>query len=70
MPDAASSETVTLMPRVATAIKWTRLISVLAVLSSLIGSLVMFGIGTVNTFKVILLVAGAEEAMLETRVMF
>lgn len=65
MPSAASPETTSLMPRIATAIKWTRLISVLAVLSSLIGSLVMFWIGTVNTFKAILLVVGVEEAMLE-----
>lgn len=65
MPDDTSSETFHLMPRIATAIKWTRLISVLAVLSSLVGSLVMFWIGTVNTFKVFLLVAGVEEAVLE-----
>ena len=53
------------MPRVLTAIKWTRFISVLAILSSLVGALVMFWIGTVNTFKAILLVAGVEEAVIE-----
>lgn len=65
MPDATSSETVSLMPRIVTAIKWTRLISVLAVLSSLVGSLVMFWIGTVNTFKALLLVVGIEDAVRE-----
>lgn len=53
------------MPRIGAAIKWTRLISVLAVLSSLVGAVVMFWIGTVNTFKTILLVAGIEEIILE-----
>jgi uncharacterized membrane protein YqhA len=53
------------MPRVATAIKWTRLISVLAVFSSLVGSLAMFWIGTVNTFKAVLLLVGVEEAVRE-----
>ena len=42
MPRDDSSETVNLMPRVAAAIEWTRLISALAVLSSLVGALVMF----------------------------
>lgn len=65
MPDTAPPEPVNLMPRVATAIKWTRFISVLAVLSSLVGSLVMFWIGTINTFKAILLVVGVEEAVRE-----
>lgn len=65
MPDATSSETVSLMPRVATAIKWTRLISVLAVFSSLVGSLAMFWIGTVNTFKAVLLLVGVEAAVRE-----
>lgn len=65
MPDAASSKTASPMPRVATAIKWTRLISVLAVFSSLVGSLAMFWIGTVNTFKAVLLLVGVEEAVRE-----
>jgi uncharacterized membrane protein YqhA len=65
MPDASASENASLMPRIATAIKWTRLISVLAVLSSLMGSLVMFWIGTTNTLKAILLVFGVEDAVIE-----
>jgi len=65
MPDASASETASLMPRIATAIKWTRLISVLAVLSSLMGSLVMFWIGTTNTLKAILLVVGLEDSVIQ-----
>jgi uncharacterized membrane protein YqhA len=53
------------MPRLLTAMKWTRFISVLAILSSLAGALIMFWIGTTNTVKAILLVAGIEEAMIE-----
>ncbi len=52
------------MPRVLTAIKWTRFMSVLAILSSLLGALVMFWIGATNTVKAILLVAGVEEAVM------
>ena len=39
--------------------------SVLAILSSLMGALVMFWIGATNTVKAILLVAGVEEAVME-----
>ena len=53
------------MPRIGAAIKWTRLISVLAVLSSLVGAVVMFWIGTINTFKTVLLVAGVEEKVID-----
>ena len=53
------------MPRVLTAIKWTRFMSVLAILSSLMGALAMFWIGTVNTVKVILLVVGFEQPVIE-----
>ncbi|WP_201279075.1 YqhA family protein [Leptolyngbya iicbica] len=66
MPEMPSRpESTTLMPRIGVAIKWTRLISVLAVLSSLVGAVVMFWIGTVNTFKTVLLVAGVEEPVIE-----
>ncbi len=58
-------ESSNVLPRLFDAIKWTRLISVLAVLSSLVGAVVMFWIGTQNTLKAILLVAGVEEAMVE-----
>ncbi|NEQ43951.1 MAG: YqhA family protein [Leptolyngbya sp. SIOISBB] len=54
------------MPRILAVIKLTRLISVLAILSSLLGALIMFWIGTVNTFKVILLVGGLEEPFIES----
>jgi len=57
--------TASIMPRIAQVIKLTRLISVLAVLSSLLGSLVMFWIGTANTVKAVLLVLGIEEPVLE-----
>jgi hypothetical protein len=49
MPCADSPETVNLMPRVAAAIEWSRWISALAVLSSLIGTLVIW---TVQFFAV------------------
>jgi uncharacterized membrane protein YqhA len=65
MPRDDSSETVNLMPRVAAAIEWTRLISALAVLSSLVGALVMFWVGTINTFRAVLLVIGVKEAVME-----
>lgn len=66
MPDTPPTpESISLMPRIGTAIKWTRLISVLAVLSSLVGAVVMFWIGTINTIKTVLLVAGVEEKVLE-----
>lgn len=69
MPDASQTaktppETANLMPRLGVTILWTRFISVLAVLSSLVGALVMFWIGTTNTLKAILIVAGIEEAVL------
>jgi uncharacterized membrane protein YqhA len=67
MPDTSPTpESTRIMPRIGAAIKWTRLISVLAVLSSLMGSLVMFWIGTTNTIKVIMLVAGAEERIVKS----
>ncbi|WP_317033521.1 YqhA family protein [Nodosilinea sp. E11] len=53
------------MPRLVMAIRWTRFVSVLAVISSLIGALLMFWIGTVNTLKAVLLVINAEESMVE-----
>jgi uncharacterized membrane protein YqhA len=42
-----------------------RFVSALSILSSLVGALVMFGIGTINTINAILLVIGAEDAVLE-----
>ena len=39
--------------------------SVLAVISSLIGALLMFGIGTVNTLKAVMLAINAEESVIE-----
>lgn len=65
MTEPTAPGNASIMPRIAKVIKLTRLISVLAVLSSLLGSLVMFWIGTVNTFKTILLVLGIEEAVVE-----
>ena len=65
MNDSTASGTASIMPRIAQVIKLTRLISVLAVLSSLLGSLVMFWIGTVNIFKAVLLVLGMAEPVLE-----
>lgn len=53
------------MPRLVIAIRWTRFMSVLAVLSSLIGALLMFWIGTVNTLKAVLLVVNTEESVVE-----
>ena len=53
------------MPRIYAAIRLTRFVSVLSILSSLVGALVMFWIGTTNTIKAILLVAGAEDAVIE-----
>jgi uncharacterized membrane protein YqhA len=53
------------MPRLVMAIRWTRFMSVLAVVSSLIGALLMFWIGTVNTLKSVLLVINAEESVVE-----
>lgn len=53
------------MPRLVMAIRWTRFMSVLAVISSLIGALLMFWIGTLNTLKAAMLVVNAEEAVVE-----
>lgn len=53
------------MPRLVLAIRWTRFMSVLAVASSLIGALLMFGIGTVNTLKAVILAINAEESVIE-----
>lgn len=53
------------MPRLVMAIRWTRFMSVLAVVSSLIGALLMFGIGTVNTLKAVMLAINAEESVIE-----
>ncbi len=60
-----SPHPITTMPRLVMAIRWTRFMSVLAVISSLIGALLMFWIGTVNTLKAVLLVINAEESMVE-----
>lgn len=49
LPSQASD----LMPKVIGAIKWTRLIIVLAILSSLVGALVMFSQGLAWTYLVI-----------------
>ncbi len=66
MPDPyPSAQQVTPMPRLVMAIRWTRFMSVLAVVSSLIGALLMFWIGTVNTLKSVLLVINAEESVVE-----
>ncbi|WP_204141202.1 YqhA family protein [Halomicronema sp. CCY15110] len=65
MTDPTAPGTASIMPRIAQVIKLTRLISVLAVLSSLLGSLVMFWIGTTNTLQAVLLVLGMEEPVLE-----
>jgi uncharacterized membrane protein YqhA len=53
------------MPRLVVAIRWTRFMSVLAIISSLIGALLMFWIGTINTLKALLLVIKGEEAVVE-----
>ncbi|NJL45913.1 MAG: YqhA family protein [Leptolyngbyaceae cyanobacterium SM2_3_12] len=53
------------MPRLFAVIQRTRFISVLAVLSSLVGALVMFCIGTFNTFSTILMVVRAEVTVVE-----
>ncbi len=60
-----SPQPVTPMPRLVMAIRWTRFMSVLAVISSLIGALLMFGIGTVNTLKAVMLAINAEESVVE-----
>ena len=66
MPDPYPSvQHVTPMPRLVVAIRWTRFMSVLAVISSLLGALLMFWIGTVNTLKAVLLVINAEESVVE-----
>jgi uncharacterized membrane protein YqhA len=70
MPDSSPTaqttpETANLMPRLRITILRTRFISVLAVLSSLVGALVMFWIGTTNTLEAILIVAGVKEAVLK-----
>ncbi len=65
MQNPESSRSAGLRRRVVSAIKLTRLISVLAVLSSLVGALLMFWIGTTNTIQAILLVVGRSEAMVE-----
>lgn len=65
MTDSPSSKTAVPMPRLVMAIRWTRFMSVLAVASSLIGALLMFGIGTVNTLKAVMLAINAEESVIE-----
>lgn len=60
-----TSEMPTQMPRIFAAIRLTRYISVLSILSSLVGALVMFWIGATNTINAILLVAGAEDVVVE-----
>ena len=58
-------ETPKQMPRIYAAIRLTRFVSALSILSSLVGALVMFWIGTTNTINAILLVVGAEDAVVE-----
>ena len=58
-------ETPKQMPRIYAAIRLTRFVSALSILSSLVGALVMFWIGTINTINAILLVVGAEDAVVE-----
>ena len=58
-------ETPKQMPRIYAAIRLTRFVSALSILSSLVGALVMFWIGTINTINAILLVIGAEDAVVE-----
>jgi uncharacterized membrane protein YqhA len=58
-------ETPKQMPRIYAAIRLTRFVSALSILSSLAGALVMFWIGTTNTINAILLVIGAEDAVVE-----
>jgi uncharacterized membrane protein YqhA len=58
-------ETPKQMPRIYAAIRLTRFVSALSILSSLAGALVMFWIGTINTINAILLVIGAEDAVVE-----
>lgn len=66
MEDASQTpEMPTKMPRIFAAIRMTRYISVLSILSSLVGALVMFWIGATNTINAILLVAGAKDAVVE-----
>lgn len=60
-----SDDPPTSMPRIGSVIRWTRLISVLAVLSSLVGAVVMFWIGTQNTFKAILVLVRHEDVLVE-----
>jgi uncharacterized membrane protein YqhA len=58
-----SSNSEGFISRLAAAVRWMRLVTLLAILSSLVSSLVMFWIGTTNTLHAILLVAGVEEAV-------
>jgi uncharacterized membrane protein YqhA len=51
------------MPRLVNVIRWTRLISVVAVLSSLVGAIVMFWVGSQNTLGAILILAGVKDAV-------
>ncbi|MEB3291234.1 MAG: YqhA family protein [Leptolyngbya sp.] len=60
-----SPKTATPMPRLVKAIRWTRFMSVLAIISSLISALLMFWIGTLNTIQAAILVVNAEEAVVE-----
>jgi len=55
-----------LLPRILTVITWTRLISVLAILSSLLGALLMFWLGTVDTIDVFRSVIFDRGALEET----
>jgi uncharacterized membrane protein YqhA len=58
-PDKSPMESINL-PRLLAAITWTRLISALAVLSSLAGALLMFWLGTIDTINVFRLVLHKE----------
>lgn len=58
-------ETPKQMPRIYAAIRLTRFVSTLSILSSLVGALVMFWIGTINTINAILLITSAEDAVVE-----
>lgn len=60
-----TSEITNPMPRIFAAIRLTRFISVLSILSSLLGALVMFWIGTTNTINATLLVAGVQDTVIE-----
>jgi uncharacterized membrane protein YqhA len=53
------------MPRLVSVIQWTRLISVVAVLSSLVGAIVMFWVGSQATLGAILILAGILDPVVD-----